>query len=98
MPKQCADWVQAQPDGRNSHRPDLAELGVETSETPAGDLLIRNSQLPHGVSPNQERGRTRATSGFASYRCRPESAIGLEVSRVGTGRIPGRRLEDAVWL
>ena len=53
MPKHFPEWVKTQPDDRNPHRPDLAELEVETIETRAGDLLIWNSQLPHGVSPNQ---------------------------------------------
>ena len=53
MPKHFPEWVKTQPDERNPHRPDLAELEVETIEPRAGDLLIWNSQLPHGVSPNQ---------------------------------------------
>ena len=52
MPKRLAEWIRTQPADRNPHRPDLTGLTVETIPTRAGDLLIWNSQLPHGVSPN----------------------------------------------
>jgi hypothetical protein len=52
MPKRLPEWIKTQPADRNPHRPDLTRLQVETVETRAGDLLIWNSQLPHGVSPN----------------------------------------------
>ncbi len=42
----------SQPADRDPHRPDLTGLTVTTVEVKAGDLLIWNSQLPHGVSPN----------------------------------------------
>jgi len=53
MPKRLPEWIKTQPPDRNPHRPDLTGLRVETFETRAGDLLIWNSQLPHGVSPNE---------------------------------------------
>jgi hypothetical protein len=53
MPKRLSGWIKKQPPDRNPHRPDLTGLKVETIETRAGDLLIWNSQLPHGVSPNK---------------------------------------------
>jgi len=52
MPKRLPEWIETQPADRNPNRPDLTGLSVETVETRAGDLLIWNSQLPHGVSPN----------------------------------------------
>lgn len=53
MPKRLTEWIKTQPLDRNPHRPDLTDLKVETIETRAGDLLIWNSQLPHGVAPNK---------------------------------------------
>lgn len=53
MPKRLKEWIATQPEDRNPHRPDLTGLEITTVETKAGDLLIWNSQLPHGVSPNQ---------------------------------------------
>lgn len=53
MPKRLPEWIKTQPRDRDPHRPDLTGLKVETIETRAGDLLIWNSQLPHGVSPNE---------------------------------------------
>jgi len=52
MPKRLKEWIKTQPADRDPHKPDLSGLTVETIETQAGDLLIWNSQLPHGVSPN----------------------------------------------
>ena len=52
MPKRLKEWIAAQPADRDPHRPDPTGLKVTTVETRAGDLLIWNSQLPHGVSPN----------------------------------------------
>ena len=52
MPKKLPAWIATQPADRDPHKPDLAGFAVETIPTNAGDLLIWNSQLPHGVSPN----------------------------------------------
>jgi hypothetical protein len=53
MPKRLAEWITTQPADRDPHRPNLTGLTVETIDTKAGDLLIWNSLLPHGVSPNE---------------------------------------------
>lgn len=52
MPKKFEEWVKTQPVDRDPYTPDLTGLDIETVETQAGDLLIWNSQLPHGVSAN----------------------------------------------
>ena len=52
MPKRLQAWIAGQPDDRDPHCPDLSGLTVTNIETNAGDLLIWNSQLPHGVSAN----------------------------------------------
>ncbi len=53
MPKRLKEWIAIQHADRDPHRPDLTGLTVTSVETKAGDLLIWNSQLPHGVSPNR---------------------------------------------
>ena len=52
MPRRFSEWVTTQPSDRDPHKPDLSELEVANVPTRAGDLLIWNSQLPHGVGPN----------------------------------------------
>ncbi|MEZ5356165.1 MAG: phytanoyl-CoA dioxygenase family protein [Bryobacteraceae bacterium] len=52
MPKRFAEWVKTQPVDRHPHRPDLTGLEVRRVEMRAGDLVIWNSQLAHGTSPN----------------------------------------------
>ena len=52
MPKRLSEWIKTQPADRNPHRPDLTGLTVEPVPLKAGDLLIWNSLLPHGVSSN----------------------------------------------
>lgn len=53
MPKRLKEWIATQPTDRNPHRPDLTGLTLTEVATNAGDLLIWNSLLPHGVSPNR---------------------------------------------
>ncbi|MEZ5401595.1 MAG: phytanoyl-CoA dioxygenase family protein [Bryobacteraceae bacterium] len=53
MPKLFPEWVKTQPPNRNPHRPDITGLEVRRVETRAGDLVIWNSQLAHGTSPNK---------------------------------------------
>lgn len=55
MPKRLPEWIKTQPVDRNPHHPNLEGLTLTTVETKAGDLLIWNSQLPHGVSPNRSQ-------------------------------------------
>ncbi len=52
MSTRLAEWAQTQPAARNPFRPDLTGLDVVEIPTRAGDLLIWNSLLPHGTSPN----------------------------------------------
>ncbi len=46
------DWWAKQPAGANPFKPDVTGHSIENIELAAGDLLIFNSQLPHGVRPN----------------------------------------------
>lgn len=47
------EWVKTQPEDRNPFMPDITGFEVEQIETKAGDLLIWNSMLAHGIRPNR---------------------------------------------
>ncbi|MEZ5666652.1 MAG: phytanoyl-CoA dioxygenase family protein [Alphaproteobacteria bacterium] len=53
MPRLFPEWVKSQPPDRDPNRPDMAGLTVRAVPLRAGDLLIWNSQLAHGVAPNR---------------------------------------------
>ncbi|MBN9059139.1 MAG: phytanoyl-CoA dioxygenase family protein, partial [Rhizobiales bacterium] len=53
------DWVKTQPEDRDPMHPDTAGLSITNIEMEAGDLLIFNSLLAHGVRPNHSDGRVR---------------------------------------
>lgn len=47
------EWIRTQPADRDPFRPDLAGMQVEQIPMRSGDLLIWDSRLPHGTSPNR---------------------------------------------
>lgn len=47
------EWVKTQPADRNPFMPDVTGFKIEQIETRAGDLLIWNSMLAHGIRPNR---------------------------------------------
>jgi hypothetical protein len=53
------DWVKTQPADRDPLHPDLTGLRITNVEMEAGDLLIFNSLLAHGVRPNHSGNRVR---------------------------------------
>jgi len=61
------DWVRGQPADRDPRHPDLAGLEIVHVELEAGDLLIFNSLLPHGVRPNHSRDRVRLAQYLSMY-------------------------------
>jgi hypothetical protein len=46
------EWVKTQPEDRNPHQPDLADLQVKSIAGKAGDLLIWHKLLAHGNGHN----------------------------------------------
>lgn len=52
-------WVRTQPPNRDPMHPDVAGLDVVNVDLEAGDLLIFNSLLAHGVRPNHSGNRVR---------------------------------------
>jgi hypothetical protein len=53
------EWVATQPTDRDPMHPDMNGLTAVNIEMEAGDLLIFNSLLAHGVRPNQSDNRVR---------------------------------------
>jgi hypothetical protein len=53
------EWVAGQPEDRDPMHPDTAGLKIVNLELEAGDLLIFNSLLAHGVRPNHSGDRVR---------------------------------------
>lgn len=51
--RQLEEWRKTQPDDRDPYVPDLTGFDVEFIPMKAGDLLIFNSLLAHGIRPNQ---------------------------------------------
>lgn len=53
------DWVATQPKDRNPLLPDMTDVPRENITLEAGDLMIFNSLLAHGVRPNFSNDRVR---------------------------------------
>ncbi|WP_413991426.1 phytanoyl-CoA dioxygenase family protein [Labrys okinawensis] len=53
------NWVKTQPADRDPMHPDTTGLSIVNIEMEAGDMLIFNSLLAHGVRPNHSDGRVR---------------------------------------
>ncbi|GLS23169.1 phytanoyl-CoA dioxygenase [Labrys miyagiensis] len=53
------EWVKTQPVDRDPMHPDTTGLEIVNIEMEAGDMLIFNSLLAHGVRPNHSNGRVR---------------------------------------
>jgi ectoine hydroxylase-related dioxygenase (phytanoyl-CoA dioxygenase family) len=51
--RNLGEWVKTQPPDRDPFKPDVSGFEIVEVETKAGDLLIWNSQLPHGIRPNR---------------------------------------------
>lgn len=72
-------WWGKQPEGANPFKPDMAGHDVINVDLEAGDLLIFNSLLPHGVRPNVSERTVRLAqyismfpADFANERLRAE--------------------------
>jgi hypothetical protein len=53
------EWVKTQPDDRDPMHPDTTGFKTVNIEMEAGDMLVFNSQLAHGVRPNHSDARVR---------------------------------------
>ena len=60
-------WLETQPEDRNPYSPDLTGLDVQFVPMKAGDLLIFNTLLAHGVRPNTSEKGIRMAQYLAMY-------------------------------
>ncbi len=61
------EWVKTQPADRDPMHPDTAGLTITNIDMEAGDLLIFNSLLAHGVRPNHSKDRVRMAQYISMY-------------------------------
>ncbi len=66
------DWVKTQPADRDPMHPDTTGLKVVNIDMEAGDLLIFNSLLAHGVRPNHSKDRVRMAQYISMYPANDE--------------------------
>jgi len=66
------DWVETQPADRDPMHPDTTGLAVVNIDLEAGDLLIFNSLLAHGVRPNHSGNRVRMAQYISMYPANDE--------------------------
>lgn len=52
-------WKLTQPGDRDHFKPDVSDFQIEKVKMKAGDLLIFNSLLPHGIRPNRSKDKVR---------------------------------------
>ena len=61
------EWVKTQPDDRDPMHPDTTGLKIVNIDMEAGDFLIWNSLLAHGVRPNHSEDRVRMAQYISMY-------------------------------
>ena len=61
------DWIAAQPPDRDPFKPDTTGFETKFVPTKAGDLLIFNSLLAHGIKPNTSQDRVRVAQYVSMY-------------------------------
>ncbi len=66
------EWVKTQPADRDPMHPDTTGLKVVNIDMEAGDLLIFNSLLAHGVRPNHSKDRVRMAQYISMYPANDE--------------------------
>lgn len=60
-------WWEKQPEGADPFKPDVTGQAIENIELDAGDFLIWNSLLPHGVRPNRSDDQVRMAQYISMY-------------------------------
>ena len=64
---QFDEWVKTQPVDRDPQHPDTTGFTITNIDMEAGDLLIFNSLLAHGVRPNHSKDRVRMAQYISMY-------------------------------
>ncbi|MEJ2162844.1 MAG: phytanoyl-CoA dioxygenase family protein [Robiginitalea sp.] len=69
------EWKKTQPEDRDRFQPDVSDLGDHLVKVKlrAGDLLIFNSLLPHGIRPNRSRDKVRIAQYISMMPAEPEN-------------------------
>ncbi len=80
-----AEWVKSQPKDRDAWRPDIAGFEIVPVQVKAGDLLIFNSLLAHGIRPNTSEDKVRMAQ-YVSMTPADESNDEIRQRRVRSWR------------
>jgi hypothetical protein len=67
-------WIPTQPADRHPMHPDLTGFEIVPVPMKAGDLLIFNSLLAHGIRPNVSTNRVRMAQYISMYPAEEENA------------------------
>ncbi len=78
-------WKLTQPEYRNHFQPDTTGFSIEKVLLEAGDLLILNSTLPHGIRPNRSKDKVRIAQ-YISMMPAEEGNISLRKWRISSWR------------
>lgn len=62
-----AEWIAVQPPDRDPFYPDTTGFEIQFVSLKAGDLLIWNTLLAHGIKPNTSRDRVRMAQYISMY-------------------------------
>jgi ectoine hydroxylase-related dioxygenase (phytanoyl-CoA dioxygenase family) len=65
-------WKLTQPEDRNRFQPDTTGFDFVKVKMEAGDLLIFNSLLPHGIRPNKSKKKVRIAQYVSMMPAQPE--------------------------
>jgi Phytanoyl-CoA dioxygenase (PhyH) len=79
------EWIPIQPADRDPWAPDPAGFEIVDVSTCAGDLLIFNSLLPHGIRPNRSPDRVRIAQ-YIAMRPAEEANVELRDWRIRSWR------------
>ena len=66
-------WKLTQPTGRNRFKPDTTGFEFVKVKLEAGDLLIFNSTLPHGIRPNKSGDKVRIAQYISMMPAEPDN-------------------------
>jgi hypothetical protein len=69
------EWVKTQPADRDPMHPDWSGFTITNIEMNAGDLLIFNSLLAHGVRPNYSKDRVRMAQYISMFPANEDDAV-----------------------
>lgn len=76
-------WKLTQPPNRDHFKPDVAGFELEKVKLKAGELLIFNSKLPHGIRPNTTKDQVRLAQ-YISMMPAEEDNITLREWRINS--------------